>query len=593
MTDIWHGTSGPRDAQIALVGEAWGPSEVASGRPFSGGSGEELTRILADAGINRADCFLTNVCPVYPPVNRKGRHEFYMLFEETSSARKSGQPLVRGLYPGPRVVRGLEALRAQLSAVRPSVIIALGNYALWALCDHPHLGTGDEEGRKVPTGITAWRGSQHLTWRDPVEDRPNIPVVPTFNPAAIINNWEYRAPCVHDIRTRAFPFLKVGVTPPSYNFIARPSHATVLATLDHLLHLDPGHWLARDYETAKGHADCLGIAWSATDAICIPFCDLRTGESYFTLDEELSIRAKLTELFTSRRVEEGVDTKLNLSRHRWAGQNFNYELQYEAQWFDATTESHHDTMIAHHLLWPGTPMDLTYLSSLYCRYHRYWGEASWWEESGNIEERWTYNCEDACRTWEITQVLEGLIDKMKFRAQFEERMEVSRANLDMMLRGIRVDVPERQRQALSVFSLMNEMEDRFQSILPAWIPPILKGKGGKPSPWYRSNAQLGRLFYDLWGQPESIDKKRKTRTLDDDALQKIAAREPLLSDLCHDILAYRSAGVYYNNFLTAALDGDRMKCSIGEGPISFRMRSGTNAFGRGTNLQNIPKEKDE
>jgi DNA polymerase I-like protein with 3'-5' exonuclease and polymerase domains len=278
---------------------------------------------------------------------------------------------------------------------------------------------------------------------------------------------------------------------------------------------------------------------------------------------------------------------------KWIGQNANYEAQYEAKWFDTTTDFAHDTMIAHHVLWPGTSMDLTYLSSLYTQYHRYWGEASWWEETGRIEDRWTYNCEDAARTWEIGLALESLIDKMSFRPQFEERMEVARANLDLMLRGVKIDLEERRRQGLQVFTSIQAMEESFTSLLPSWIPPLLRGKGGKPSPWFRSNTQQMRLFYDLFGQPEHRDKKTKSRTVDDDALQKIAASEPFLADLCADLLDYRSAGVYYNNFLTAELDADgRLRCSIGEGPVSFRMRSGKNAFGRGTNLQNVPKEKD-
>lgn len=277
----------------------------------------------------------------------------------------------------------------------------------------------------------------------------------------------------------------------------------------------------------------------------------------------------------------------------WSGQNANYEAQYEAKWFEETTDFAHDTMIAHHLLWPGTPKDLTSLSALYCSYHRYWGEANWWEKTGRIDDRWEYNAEDCVRTWEITQVLETLIDTMGFRQQFLERMDVARANLDIMLRGIKIDLEGRKRQALQVFMAMQEMEGTFDVLMPKFIPPLLAGKTSK-SPWFRSNSQQMVLFYDLFGQPEHRHKRTKQRTVDDDALQKIAAKEPLLADLCASILAYRSLSVYHNTFLTAPLDPDgRMRCSIGEGPITFRMRSGENAFGRGTNLQNVPKMSDE
>ena len=89
--DLWYGTSGPHDARIVIVGEAWGRDEAAASAPFVGASGSELTRILADAGINRADCLLTNVCASRPPNN-----EFWRFFDGTTE--------VRGLYPSDAVL---------------------------------------------------------------------------------------------------------------------------------------------------------------------------------------------------------------------------------------------------------------------------------------------------------------------------------------------------------------------------------------------------------------------------------------------------------------------------------------------------------
>ena len=55
MTDPWFGTHGPRDAEIVIVGEAWGAEESAARRPFVGGAGNELHRMLAEAGMLRHD----------------------------------------------------------------------------------------------------------------------------------------------------------------------------------------------------------------------------------------------------------------------------------------------------------------------------------------------------------------------------------------------------------------------------------------------------------------------------------------------------------------------------------------------------------
>ena len=44
-----------------IIGEAPGPDELREGKPFIGSSGNELTRMLNEAGINRNRCFMSNV----------------------------------------------------------------------------------------------------------------------------------------------------------------------------------------------------------------------------------------------------------------------------------------------------------------------------------------------------------------------------------------------------------------------------------------------------------------------------------------------------------------------------------------------------
>ena len=61
--------TGPRDAKIMLVGEAPGATEDQTGRPFEGGAGELLNRMLERKGIMRSECFITNICHVRPPAN--------------------------------------------------------------------------------------------------------------------------------------------------------------------------------------------------------------------------------------------------------------------------------------------------------------------------------------------------------------------------------------------------------------------------------------------------------------------------------------------------------------------------------------------
>lgn len=59
-----HG-DGPLPAKIALIGERPGRVENYRGKPFVGPSGEMLNDYLLMAGIDRANCFVTNVVRTY------------------------------------------------------------------------------------------------------------------------------------------------------------------------------------------------------------------------------------------------------------------------------------------------------------------------------------------------------------------------------------------------------------------------------------------------------------------------------------------------------------------------------------------------
>src|SRR5688500_2695511 len=55
---------------ICLVGEAWGREEEEAGEPFVGASGKILNGMLAQVGIARSECLVTNVFNLRPkPTN--------------------------------------------------------------------------------------------------------------------------------------------------------------------------------------------------------------------------------------------------------------------------------------------------------------------------------------------------------------------------------------------------------------------------------------------------------------------------------------------------------------------------------------------
>jgi len=61
---------GPPDAGIMIVGEQPGDQEDLLGRPFVGPAGKLLDRLLAEAGIQRDDCYVTNAVKHFKFVSR-------------------------------------------------------------------------------------------------------------------------------------------------------------------------------------------------------------------------------------------------------------------------------------------------------------------------------------------------------------------------------------------------------------------------------------------------------------------------------------------------------------------------------------------
>lgn len=139
---------GPQPAAILIVGEAPGQQEVAMGEPFVGAAGYELNRMLAEAGIARASCRITNVCQEQPPYN-----DISKFFGKKSD----GLLPVNGRYPHKPIIDGMRLLVEEIETTRPNIIIALGDTALWAL-------TG-------LSGITKWRGSNLHVDTDVIRSR--------------------------------------------------------------------------------------------------------------------------------------------------------------------------------------------------------------------------------------------------------------------------------------------------------------------------------------------------------------------------------------------------------------------------------------
>jgi DNA polymerase len=106
--------SGPRSASIVFIGEQPGNDEDLQGLPFVGPAGKLLDRALAEAGIDRATVYVTNVVK-------------HFKFEERGKRRIHKKPNT-GEIDACR-----PWLEAEISLIKPRIIVCLGATAAQSL----------------------------------------------------------------------------------------------------------------------------------------------------------------------------------------------------------------------------------------------------------------------------------------------------------------------------------------------------------------------------------------------------------------------------------------------------------------------------
>jgi DNA polymerase I-like protein with 3'-5' exonuclease and polymerase domains len=164
--------------------------------------------------------------------------------------------------------------------------------------------------------------------------------------------------------------------------------------------------------------------------------------------------------------------------------------------------------------------------------------------------------------------------------------------LRMMNRGIAVDRARRARFGFDLSSAQAEIHHVLEQIAPRDIAhAALVNKTAKP--WWASPKQTLHLF-QLLGLPLQNHRKTGNPTVDGEALSTLRRKAPEWTRLFNLLEDERSVDVFASTFIRAPLDTDgRMRCSFNiAGTETFRWSSSENAFGSGTNLQNIPKNQE-
>jgi DNA polymerase len=543
---------GPTGARVLIVGEAPGAQEEKAGAPFVGHSGQELTRMLTEAGIPPHECRYTNVTNTRPPDN-----DISKFFRSSKKAGLAdGATYHRGKWAMPVLLQGIDTLRREIEHTRPDMVIGFGNTALWAC-------TGE-------WGITKWRGSQMV---GQIGDT-KFNFLPTYHPAYILRMWQHRWIGLEDLK-RANKQWEV----PEYDFLIRPSYGDCIDFCNQIVDR-LGSSVVRissDIETRNRQIACTGLATDDRSAICIPILCVENPEGYWTIEEETNIVLKLREIHTHPNAHI-------------IGQNFIYDMQYFARLYGFRSNLNDDTMVKHHTCFPGTQKGLDFLSSIYCRYHHYWkDESKDWDPRVGEEQLWIYNCKDCCATLEANKELDNVVDVFGLKEQYAFQMRTNQTAFNMMLRGVLVDRKLKADNAIELFEAMIQHRDFIEEMLH---PFTVFGPKGV------SSQKMQKLAYEIMKLPPKFRtvNKKKRRTADKDAVKEwCTSVEPIFRPVLEAIREFRSLGVYKSTFADAPVDhDDRFRCSINvAGPETLRWSTATDAFGYGTNMQNIPKKREE
>lgn len=526
---------GPRDAKIVLVGEAPGETEERTGRPFQGGSGELLDRMLERVGITRRSCFVTNICHIRPPGNK-----FEWFHQKANQLH---------------LFKGVLQLKRDLEEIRPNIVVGLGSHPLRTLTN------------KV--GIDKWRGS--ILESTLVK---GLKSVNTYHPAYILRVYDYKAVAEFDLRRVAEESKSPIISLPNREYYLHPEPGL----RDSLVaEMEKADWLAVDIECWLGSDDKWRLA-------CVGFSDRANRALVIHNDGHGAILAikRLCASQTKKVFQNGTFDVTVLRDEGIEVKNFVWDtmLAHHSLFAESASGSDEMSALGGKKRQAALQKGLAFQASIYTKEPYYKDDGKLWKQDGNLQQFWLYNGKDAAVTREIRDVQERELLDFGVVPVFEHEMSLVEPCMMMTRRGVRIDLGIRD----SLHKQISTEIDRLQLVLDKLAGQTVNVK---------SPPQVTKLLYEVLKLPPKYSKKSGNVTADKDAINELAGKynHPVLSA----IIKIRERRDLIERYLNATVDSDgRMRCSFDiTGTRSGRLSSRASIYGSGTNLQNIPARRKE
>lgn len=378
---------GPFGAKLMILGEAPSYKETETGHNFQGPAGKELDKLLRDAGINRANCWITNVCKYEVMPNPAGARIPFKVRAEKYDIDLEQQ---------------LEELQVEINEVNPNCILALGGTALWAL-------TGKWNIKKYRGSILQGMGKKFVA---------------TYHPAHLLYSggefkgyWN-RQVMIFDFKRALAQSEFAEYNPPNRTLYVCQNSAQFADFIDR--HKSYNR-LSVDIE-ARGQCIpvCIGLAFTPYEGITI-----RLWEGIPDSDL-VQIWTMLAKLLWEKDI---------------VGQNFNYDRDKIQRLGLLVSNLCSDTMLKAFAIHPELPKNLAFNTSIYTEEPFYKDEGMY---EGSFESLLIGCARDACVTIEVDENMNSDLDELGMRPFYENfLMKLPDLYRGMENQGFRVDEEKR------------------------------------------------------------------------------------------------------------------------------------------------------
>ncbi len=548
---------GPEGAKIMFVGEAPGEHEEREGRPFVGPAGKLFNTMLEKAGIDRTECYVTNVVPERPGVKSNDIKSWCDLSKTV--------PVVSADFLSYR-----DVLVGKIICRRPNVVVPLGATALWALT-----------GRK---DITKVRGSILPSVEHAPDRVVRTKVIPLVHPSWILRGkyvgskagergmqpWFFRYYTHHDL-------LRVKREAQRAEFSEKP----VLHTrcnlsqlgMSRLLELPIGP-IAIDIETACEEVSCISLS-NGMHTASIAFTSIEEQGHIFSEEKELDVWLQIGRLLESQTPK--------------IFHNASYDVSFLAQRYGFDVRAIDDSMVMTAVLHPEFPYGLDFVTSLHTDYPYYKDQGRDWFKylEGSEEQFWRYNALDALCCHDAAGVMRERLQRKSFWRTYQRQVALVRPLCYMQERGMLVDLPRlgslKKEYKRKVGELERAIVDQVQADRVERDPEDER----KPiNP--RSNPQLIEYFYTDGRYPAYKTRGTGRPTVDGVALTRLKAKGSEVAEL---LLEQRSVEKLSSTYFSVKLDKDkRLRCAMNPvGTLNGRPSSSKTLRGTGLNFFNLPQ----